>query len=44
MAVTQSLNDIMIAFISPNISNFEINIIYKKIVLLYKINSELEIW
>jgi len=33
----------MIAFSSPNISNFETNFTYKKIVLLYKINSELEI-
>jgi len=39
MAVTQSLKGITIAFFSPNFPNFEIEIIYKKIVLLYKINS-----
>lgn len=32
------LMDIMLAFFSPNFLNFEIGIIYKKMVLLYKIN------
>lgn len=32
------LMGIMLAFFSPNFLNFEIEIIYKKMVLLYKIN------